>query len=333
MVAYELERKAACEAARLASRLCLAVRSEMLHKENHMEKAGHEPVTIADYGAQALILQHIAQHFPDDGTLAEEGAGDFDRLGTGEQHEQVIRHVGQVLGRDIDLDSIREWLDFGKGHTVSRMWLVDPIDGTKGFVRGDQFAIAIALVVDGEPVVGVVGCPLMPFGASGAADGRGVIASAVRGQGAVIEPLGEGPTRPAIVSDRKQASAARTVESVETGHTDHSWSTQVVRAANIGGQPVRIDSQAKYVAVADGRAEIYLRGSKDGIYRERVWDHAAGMLVVEEAGGRVTDLSGRPLDFSRGARLENNTGIVATNGTLHDTLLTAIQSIKEDSGR
>ncbi len=71
-----------------------------------------------------------------------------------------------------------------------------------------------------------------------------------------------------------------------------------------GGEIVRIDSQAKYVVVADGRAEIYIRHSGNVDYREKVWDHAAGYLIVQEAGGRVTDLDGLPLDFSHGLRLK-----------------------------
>ena len=96
----------------------------------------------------------------------------------------------------------------------------------------------------------------------------------------------------------------------------------------VNGQPVRIDSQAKYLAVADGRAEIYIRRARDG-YSERVWDHAAGVLLVEEAGGRVTDLYGKPLDFTQGAHLSTNRAILATNGPLHDDLLQAIGRARE----
>ena len=87
-----------------------------------------------------------------------------------------------------------------------------------------------------------------------------------------------------------------------------------------------MDSQAKYAAVADGRAEIYIRYSRSPEYREKVWDHAAGVLIVQEAGGRVTDLFGAPLDFSLGERLANNVGILATNGVFHDALLEAIKA-------
>jgi 3'(2'), 5'-bisphosphate nucleotidase len=89
---------------------------------------------------------------------------------------------------------------------------------------------------------------------------------------------------------------------------------------------VRLDSQAKYGVVARGDAAIYLRipSPKQPDYREKIWDHAAGALIVEEAGGRVTDALGADLDFSRGRRLENNRGIVASNGYLHAAVLDAV---------
>ncbi len=324
MLPFERERAVAVEAARLAGRVCLAIREEMLHERNHMQKAGREPVTIADYGAQAIILRHIARHFPGDRTLAEERASEFLQL-TGEaEREGIRRHLGRALGQEVLVEDLTHWLDSGRERASQRVWVVDPIDGTKGFLRGDQFAVAVALLVEGELAVGALACPLMPYGGQGASDARGSIAAAVRGQGATMEPLAGGPVRPIHVSPRADAAQARVVESVEGAHTNHSFSAQIVEAVGIGGQPVRIDSQAKYAAVADGRAEVYLRRPHEA-YREKVWDHAAGVLIVQEAGGRVTDTQGKPVDFTHGAQLEANHGILATNGPLHDQVLDAIR--------
>ncbi|NJO20524.1 MAG: 3'(2'),5'-bisphosphate nucleotidase, partial [Spirulinaceae cyanobacterium RM2_2_10] len=76
-----------------------------------------------------------------------------------------------------------------------------------------------------------------------------------------------------------------------------------------------------------GQAALYLRlpSPKTPDYREKIWDHAAGALVVEEAGGRVTDMHGQPLDFSLGAKLVNNQGIVASNGVIHEQVLAALR--------
>jgi 3'(2'), 5'-bisphosphate nucleotidase len=122
-------------------------------------------------------------------------------------------------------------------------------------------------------------------------------------------------------------SAVRFVESVESGHTDHAAHQSLARALGITQDSVRLDSQAKYGAVARGDAAVYLRlpSPKSPHYREKIWDHAAGALIIEEAGGRVTDAQGADLDFSQGRRLERNRGIVASNGHLHPALLRAIQ--------
>jgi 3'(2'), 5'-bisphosphate nucleotidase len=322
---YNLERDTAREAARIAGRLCLAVRESTAGGAEHMEKAGREPVTVADFGAQAAILSALAARFPGDATLAEESAADFDRLSSNAQREQVQSHLGGALGRSVTLDEIRRWLDFGHGVESDRVWMVDPIDGTKGFIRGDQFAVAIGLAVGGELVVGALACPLLPLEGD-ANTMSGAILVAVRGEGATIEPLAGGSAHPARVSPQVDIAQARAVESVEAGHSDHSFAEGVYRGAGVGGERVRMDSQAKYAAVADGRAEIYLRHSPTPSYKAKVWDHAAGVLIVEEAGGRVTDLDGRPLDFSTGARLTTNNGVLATNGPVHDLILAAVRS-------
>ena len=92
-----------------------------------------------------------------------------------------------------------------------------------------------------------------------------------------------------------------------------------------------MDSQAKYGVVARGEAGLYLRvpSSSEPHYREKIWDHAAGAIIAEEAGGRVTDIFGAPLDFSSGIRLERNSGVVVTNGRLHDIILQALRSAAE----
>jgi 3'(2'), 5'-bisphosphate nucleotidase len=215
-------------------------------------------------------------------------------------------------------------LDWGRDRSSGRVWTVDPVDGTKGFLRGDQFAIAVALLIDGLPVLAALACPLLPIDPAQPDGERGVLALAQRGQGATIEPLKGGPSRPLRVSSQGDVALARLLESVESQHTDHSFSAHLQTAVGVRGQSVRMDSQAKYVALADGRAEVYLRQSPGAGYAEKIWDHAAGALIVKEAGGHITDLDGRPLDFSRGARLDANRGILATNGLMHDVLLEAV---------
>ncbi|NDJ52787.1 MAG: 3'(2'),5'-bisphosphate nucleotidase [Chloroflexi bacterium] len=322
MTSYEKERQIAFEAAVLASRLCLSVRMELIAPDR-LEKVGREPVTVADFGAQAVIMRLIAAHFPDDGAVAEEKASDFETVATPEQRQQVTSFVGQTLEATVTEDDLKTWLDFGRGRDVQRRWVVDPIDGTKGFLRGDQFAIAIGLLDGDDVVVAALGCPALPYDPERPDDLLGVIASAERGQGATLSALDADQTRTMSISPVAEASKARAVEGVETHH-DHSFSGGVLQSAGVTREALRLDSQAKYLAVADGRAEIYIRNSKGGAGSERIWDHAAGALVVEEAGGRLTDLNGQPLDFTQGDTLAANWGILASNGPFHDTILTAI---------
>jgi 3'(2'), 5'-bisphosphate nucleotidase len=122
---------------------------------------------------------------------------------------------------------------------------------------------------------------------------------------------------------------SRLAESFESAHTNQGLSARLKSQLGIAAEPVRMDSQAKYAAVASGQAEIYLRSPNERSpdYREWVWDHAAGALVVEEAGGRVTDVYGRPLDWSHGRRLAQTVGVLATNGLLHDQVLECLAEL------
>jgi 3'(2'), 5'-bisphosphate nucleotidase len=100
----------------------------------------------------------------------------------------------------------------------------------------------------------------------------------------------------------------------------------IAQAAGISRPSLRMDSQAKYGAVARGDAALYLRlpSPKSPDYREKIWDHAAGALIIEEAGGRVTDMHGRPLDFASDYKMNHNRGVVASNGLIHEAVLEAL---------
>ena len=88
-----------------------------------------------------------------------------------------------------------------------------------------------------------------------------------------------------------------------------------------------MDSQAKYAVVARGEADIYLRLPTRADYHEKIWDHAAGALIVAEAGGVVSDIHGRPLEFHHGRELAVNRGVIVTNGRLHQRVLDAVQAL------
>ena len=310
-------------AARAASVVCLGVLAEAPDAPEAMAKLGKEPVTVADYGSQAVILAAVAAAFPGHRVIAEEGAAHFAQHAGEAGAEQIVRLVGRALGRRVTLDQVLGWIDH-RGGDDPFTWVIDPIDGTKGFLRRDQFAVAVGLLHEAEPVAGVLGCPHLPIDLADPASPRGFLFWGGRGLGAFREPLGGGEPQPIAVSEVGDAAGGRVLGSVESAHGDPAVLQAVIDRARLGGGWVRLDSQVKYAAVASGMAEVYLRPRSRPDYRDCIWDHAAGAAVVEAAGGRVTDLDGRPLDFSRGSRLEGNRGVLASNGRIHDLVLEAL---------
>jgi 3'(2'), 5'-bisphosphate nucleotidase len=159
----------------------------------------------------------------------------------------------------------------------------------------------------------------------------GQLYAAVRGAGAERIDLGRADAivsrRPIHVATSGDPALAHWCERVESSDKNHDLTAQVVERIGIRTPPDRLDSQAKYAVVARGDASLYLRHSLNRDYREKVWDHAAGVLITQEAGGKVTDVTGKPLDFSQGRELSANQGIVATNGLLHNGVLSAVHDV------
>jgi 3'(2'), 5'-bisphosphate nucleotidase len=132
--------------------------------------------------------------------------------------------------------------------------------------------------------------------------------------------------QPVRVSSNFDPAYVRWCDRVESSAKNHDALADVTARAGITHPPHRLDSQAKYAVVARGEADLYLRYSIKP-YVEKVWDHAAGVLVIEEAGGRVTDILGQPLDFSCGRELSRNKGIIATNAIIHDRVVSAVREV------
>jgi 3'(2'), 5'-bisphosphate nucleotidase len=316
----------AVEAVRAAAIVCRKVQANLVSADT-LEKKDKSPVTVADFASQAVICRALGAAFPDLPVVGEEDSKELRSQESASLRRSVAEHVGMVIDSSASEDEVLDWIDRGgwtpDGNT-ERYWTLDPIDGTKGFLRGEQYAIALGLIENGRVVLGVLGCPNLPV-EDGSGE-QGVLMTAERGGGAKLVRLDSAdPTGETImVSDVARASDARFCESVESGHSDQGASAQIAAALGITQEPYRIDSQCKYAAVARGDASIYLRLPTRKDYREKIWDHAGGSIVVEEAGGTVTDVFGRPLDFSRGRALEANQGIIATNGHFHAEVVEAV---------
>lgn len=314
-------RDVAIKAVRKASAVCKGVQERLISPET-IEKKDKSPVTVADYASQAIVCCMLADAFAEDVVVGEEDAAQLRKEDQAHIRRAVMDQVQAVNDNCIDEETVLSWIDLGGANAdTDSYWTLDPIDGTKGFLRKEQYAVALGLIENGQVVLGVLGCPNL--------DG-GQLLVAIKGQGAYHIPLwdSEDVTGPAIhVSNITDTSAACFCESVESGHSNHSQSAQIAKLLNITKDSVRLDSQAKYATIAHGEAHIYLRLPTSETYREKIWDHAAGKLVVEEAGGTVTDVTGTPLDFTHGRKLEQNRGIIATCGPIHARVVEVVQQV------
>ncbi|XP_021730716.1 SAL1 phosphatase-like [Chenopodium quinoa] len=337
-MSYNKELAAAKKAASLAAKLCQKVQKSLLQSDvqSRLDKS---PVTVADYGSQAVVSFVLEHELSDEpfSLVAEEDSGDLRKDGAQDTLERIRVLVNDTIASEstysvspLSADGVLAAIDNGRseGGPVGRHWVLDPIDGTKGYVcEGDQYAIALALLDKGRVVLGVLACPnlpLAPLAVQTSAGPTGCLFSAVLGEGTYMDSLdGSSPVK-VIVSPIENPEEASLFESYEAAHSSHDLSSSIAKKLGVKAPPVRIDSQAKYGALSRGDGAIYLRFPNAG-YREKIWDHAAGSIVVTEAGGIVSDAAGNPLNFSKGNYLDLYKGIIASNQKLMPSLLKAIQ--------
>lgn len=316
----------AIETVRQASQLVREIQQQMVTPA--LTKGDRSPVTVADYAAQALVARLLSETFPEAQLVGEEDAADL----RSPEHRDALERVAHFvspLTKGATPDDVCQWIDQGRGTPGERFWTLDPVDGTKGFLRGEQYVVALAYIDAGKVTVGVLGCPNLSDGFRADVGGPGSLIVAERGQGTWVVPLEGGEFRRLHVSDRKDPAEARLLRSVESGHTNVGQIGELVEALGVRAEPVLMDSQAKYGVLAAGEGDLLFRllSPSKPDYREKIWDQAAGSLVIEEAGGRISDLDGRPLDFTQGRTLARNRGIVASNTHLHDAALKALKTI------
>ncbi|HEX3034172.1 MAG TPA: 3'(2'),5'-bisphosphate nucleotidase [Thermodesulfobacteriota bacterium] len=329
-MSYEFECRVAVQAVLQACRLCQTVRTSLTSKET-MDKEDKSPVTVADFGAQAVINLNLMEAFPNDPITAEEDSANLRTPEGANIRMKILRHVSAIF-QGLGEEEILAAIDRGnyKGGPGGRFWTLDPIDGTKGFLRGDQYAIALALIENGEVILGVLGCPNFPVDDISSNGRRGCLFVASKNAGATMRLLDDTSEKRIKVTEISNPKMASFCESFESGHSSHSDAARITEILGVTAPPVRIDSQCKYATIARGDASIYLRLPTRADYVEKIWDHAAGWIIVKEAGGEVTDVYGNPLDFSAGQSLSRNTGVVATNGKIHSEVISAVRQVLEN---
>ncbi len=312
---------------REASAICRRIQRGMMVRG--MAKSDLSPVTVADFCVQAYVGREIGARFSETTLVAEERS-EMLRHPEGAQMLELVTDFLRQSVDDATPEKVCAWIDHGAGDPGSRFWTLDPVDGTKGYLRGGQYAVALALVENGAVVLGVLGCPNLGDQCLPEISGPGVLAVARRGEGAWRTSLGTvAPLQPLRVSDCVNPAQARILRSYESGHTNTDQIEAVCTRLGVTTEPVLMDSQAKYAVLAAGGGEMLFRMLSPNApdYKEKIWDQAAGAIILEEAGGRITDLQGKPLDFSRGRTLSANTGVFASNGHLHEVGLDAIAAV------
>jgi 3'(2'), 5'-bisphosphate nucleotidase len=294
-------------------------------------------VTVADLASQAVVAQMLRMRIGPVRLVAEEDAGMLRDPASGALRTAALA-AARIAWPDALEDQMLDAIDLGAADPgAGPFWTLDPIDGTKGFLRGQQYAVSLGIIAEGRPVLGVLACPNLPADPGApldVADRAGALYFAVRGEGAWevagLDPAGE--RRRITASSRAPGSAVRACASVEKAHTSLDDVDRVLERIGGAGEPAQLDSQCKYAVVARGQADAYLRLPTRKAYVERIWDHAAGSLVATEAGAVVTDIHGAELDFSRGRGLERNCGIVCAAAWAHGPIIEAIAELGIGAG-
>jgi 3'(2'), 5'-bisphosphate nucleotidase len=278
-----------------------------------VSKDDKSPVTVADWASQAVVSLLLGRHtttaaFP---LVGEEEAAALRAPENAELRCHVVAAVSHAIGATSEHECL-DAIDRGRGIATGRFFTLDPVDGTKGFLRRQQYAISLALIEDGRVTSGVVGCPNLPEQNANydSADPIGCIGFAAKHGGAFLLSA-DGAHRRITIAPWSAGQPVRACESVESAHSKQDLSAELLAELGSPGVPARLDSQAKYLVVARGGADAYLRLPTKKDYREKIWDHAAGALIAMEAGARVCDVDGKDLDFRHGRELRENRGVFA----------------------
>ncbi|HEX6045997.1 MAG TPA: 3'(2'),5'-bisphosphate nucleotidase CysQ [Pyrinomonadaceae bacterium] len=278
MADYKHELSVAVDLARTAGAAILEHYEGPLNVEQKNLADDVEPVTQADRIANELIVTGLQREFPKDGILAEESIDTERRL------------------------------------RKSRVWMVDPLDGTNGFIDGNgDFAVQIGLVEDGVCVVGVVYQPL-----------PGVLYRAVLGEGTWIERADFAPERAqtSVKTDPTdmRLAASRSHRSPRMSRLiEHFGFREEVQRGSVG---------IKIGLIIEQQCDAYIHLSS----RTKQWDTCAPQLILTEAGGRMSDLFGEPLNYNV-PEVQNRNGLVASNGVSHGRLIETLAPLLDEFGR
>jgi 3'(2'), 5'-bisphosphate nucleotidase len=338
-----------------------------------MAKDDLSPVTVVDIAIQAFLTCSLRREFPSDAFVGEESAQQLreDRALLdsvwGFVKEMELRCGGLVGGEAAcfprDEEEVCELLDLGglnPGSAQGRVWILDPVDGTKAFVQGKVFAVNVALMDQGmEQMVCVVACPRLDFGRVARGEqvddwslGDGGMVFAVKGQGAFAQEFVTG-------DERGEMLPARRLGRMQVGQpldpSQLSWvdspsmpSPEVIQevrretarvlggddAAGEGFRSCDIYSTVlRWALLALGGANAWVHVWNRRDRHGWLWDYAGPMLLYEEVGGKITDVEGRAIDLSRGRKIDGNGSVICGPQEVHGDILKAARAALVKMGR
>ena len=247
--------------------------------EQKTTKDNHtEPVTIADKTASRIIVEGLTQAFPDDGILSEEEIDTSHRL------------------------------------DKTRLWLIDPMDGTKGFVqKNGDFAVQIGLAENGEIILGVVFLPL-----------HDILYFAVKGEGAFIS---KNETEPKRINASAKEDFGKMILATSRDHRSPKMS-QIVEHFGFSEEIKRGSVGLKIGLIATQECDLYVHLSP----RTKHWDSAGPEIILREAGGELTDLFGERIIYNT-SDVHNYNGLLATNGVSHEKAVEYLRTLLTEFGR
>ncbi|KAI2615529.1 carbohydrate phosphatase [Hypoxylon sp. NC1633] len=354
---YSKELQVAIGAIQSAAKLSQALIS--IEDKGVIEKDDLSPVTVADFAIQALLTATVRQAFPEDKFVGEESAKKLrndamllDRVWRLLQRlkEDEANSLCKLPGSPEQVCDLIDLCGAGEpgGPQAGRVWVFDPIDGTKTFVRREAYAINVALLKGSKQVLGVVGCPTLSMDARSPINntsldptGRGCIVFAAKGYGTYIRPLAHSPSHPDVpprkIEPHPEIQTSQGLRPVSCYNMLDSGVDDVHQLVmeRLGIKTQGSDLLAwvlRWVTLGIGLADmtvwVYKKPSRAG----KVWDHAGAMLLFEEIGGRITDINGKDIELV-GRNLTANRGFVAAPKSMHATVLNTLQQVLKEEGR
>jgi len=269
-------------------------------------KKDDSPVTLADFASQIFIISNIKKDFPEDQIIAEEESGVF----LDSDAENIIKKCYNSLNITFK-ENLEETLNY-RGSSSKRQWTVDPIDGTKGFQKSLAYAIGMGFMVQAEPTICAIGVPNYK-------NSLLTIFSAEKNHGAKVS-YGDQNFTKINVSNKKEIKNFRICHSL---HYNEPWVLNFARSLGVTNF-IPLDSMAKLCMVADGSSELYIKPMN--MQRSFTWDFLPGELLVNEAGGMITDIRGNPIQYVNDKCKITAPGLIASNGIRHEELLNALKS-------